>query len=68
MPKQYEHLSLSVGRDYRTTTKYEFVVFGRNGDEEDGEVVVRAGCFKTAAAARRAGIKAAKPLQAPSLF
>lgn len=49
-------ISLSVGRDYKTTSKYEFVVF--DGDR----VVTRQGGFKSAATARRNGIKAAQAL------
>lgn len=49
-----DRLNLSVGRDYSTSSKYEFVIF--YGDE----IVLRKGGFKTAAAARRAGLAAAK--------
>jgi hypothetical protein len=51
-----EQITLSVGRDYRSTTKYEYVVF------KGEEVLVRAGFFASAAKARREGIKAAKNL------
>ena len=34
-----EQITLSVGRDYRSTTKYEYVVF------KGEEVLVRAGFF-----------------------
>ena len=46
-------ITMSVGRDYRTTTKYEFVIF-------QGEMVIhREGYFSSSTAAKRAGIKAA---------
>lgn len=51
-----EQITLSVGRDYRSTTKYEYVVF------KGEEVLVRAGFFASAAKARREGIKAAQNL------
>lgn len=49
---------MSVGRDYRTNSSYEYVIFG------DEEVVQREGFFKTSTQAKRAGLKAAKVLLA----
>jgi hypothetical protein len=49
-------ITLSVGRDYRTGSKYEYVVF------KGEDVLVRAGFFASAAKARREGIKAAQNL------
>jgi hypothetical protein len=46
-------LSMSVGRDYRTANKYEYVVF------ENEEVVARKGFFSSSTQAKRAGAKAA---------
>lgn len=46
---------LSIGRDYRTGSKYEYVIY--RGEE----IIARAGCFATPAQARRAGLKAAQP-------
>ena len=47
-------VSVSTGRDYNTTTRYEYVVF-------DGEnVVARKGYFTSSTAAKRAGVKAAQ--------
>ena len=51
-----EKITLSVGRDYRTGSKYEFVVF------KGEEVLVRAGFVASAAKARREGVKAAQNL------
>lgn len=49
-----DKITMSVGRDYRTTTKYEFVVF-------QGELVIhREGYFSSSSAAKRAGLKAAQ--------
>lgn len=45
--------TMSVGRDYATSSRYEYVLF------EGERVVARQGNFKTPVAARRAGIKAA---------
>lgn len=47
-----EQITLSVGRDYRTANKYEYVVF------KNEKVLVRAGFFASAAKARREGVKA----------
>ena len=44
--------TMSVGRDYNTYDRYEFVIF------EGEEVLLRDGGFKSAATARRAGIRA----------
>lgn len=63
---QYENLSLTVGRDYRTSDRYEFVLM--NGNDDDAEIVERKGFFTSSAQARRAGLKAAEALLAPSLF
>lgn len=47
-------VTISAGRDYNTYNKYEFCVF-------DSEVIVaRKGGFSSNAAAKRAGLKAAK--------
>lgn len=53
-----EQITLSVGRDYAAgySASYEFVVF--SGEK----VVVRKGGFKSAATARRNGIKAAQEI------
>ena len=48
--------TMSVGRDYRTSSKYEYVIF------KDEEVVKREGFFQTSTQAKRAGIKAAQAL------
>ncbi len=49
-----EKITMSVGRDYRMTTRYEFVIY-------EGDMVIhREGAFASAASARRAGIKAAQ--------
>lgn len=53
-------MNLSVGRDYAAgySNSYEYVIF-------DGEsVIARKGGFRNAAAARRAGIKAAQEIVA----
>lgn len=47
-------MTLSVGRDNATSTRFEFCLFA--GDR----LVAREGGFKSSAAARRAGIKAAQ--------
>ena len=47
-------VTMSAGRDYNTYNKYEFVVF------DDENVVARKGGFSNNAAAKRAGMKAAK--------
>jgi hypothetical protein len=51
-------LSMSVGRDYRTNSKYEYVIF------ENEEVVTREGFFSTSTQAKRAGAKAAEAIYA----
>ena len=51
-------LTMSVGRDYRTSTKFEYVIF------EDEEVVARKGFFTSSTQAKRAGIKAAEAIYA----
>lgn len=48
-----EELTMSVGRDYRTSSRYEFGIF--RGDN----VVTRQGFFTSAAKARREGLKVA---------
>lgn len=53
-----ETARMSVGRDYNTSSRYEYVVF------KGEDVLIRAGCFKTAAQARKAGIKAYQALEA----
>lgn len=50
------NLTMSVGRDYRTNSQYEYVIF------ENEEVVKREGFFKTSTQAKRAGIKAAQAI------
>ena len=47
-------VTMSAGRDYTTSSRYEFCVF-------DGEeLVAREGLFMNKAAAKRAGLRAAK--------
>jgi len=48
--------TMSVGRDYRTNSQYEYVIF------DDGEVAKREGFFRTSTQAKRAGLKAAREL------
>ena len=50
-------LTMSVGRDYRTSGQYEYVIFA------DEEVAVRAGFYPSYSAAKRAGLKAAAKIQ-----
>ena len=50
------YLSMSVGRDYRTSSQYEYVIF------HEEEIVARQGFFKTSTQAKRAGLKAAQAL------
>jgi hypothetical protein len=64
MTKQFETLSVVAVRDYRFHSGYEYVIT----TEEDETFIVRKGGFKTAAAARRAALKAVEPLLAPVLF
>lgn len=52
-------LSMVVGRDYRTNSSYEYVLFN-----DDETVAAREGFYKTAAQARRAGEKKASELDA----
>lgn len=51
------NLHMSVGRDYRTNSSYEYVIFG-----DDEKIVKREGYFKTSTQAKRAGLKAAQAL------
>lgn len=57
-------LSMSVGRDYRSNSNYEYVIYGgkRNADG-DQQIVARKGFFATYSAAKRAGLKIATELQ-----
>lgn len=50
-------LTMSVGRDYRTNSKYEYVIY------KDEEIVAREGYFTTSTQAKRAGLKAAARLE-----
>lgn len=50
--------TMSVGRDYRTASKYEYVIF------QDEVVAERKGFFDTSTQAKRAGLKAAQTLLA----
>ena len=53
-------LSMSVGRDYRTNSAYEYVIYGGERDADgDQQIVARKGFFATYSAAKRAGLKAA---------
>ena len=47
------NLTMSVGRDYRMTGRYEYSIF--NGEQ----LVAKAGVFTSYSAAKRAGLKAA---------
>ena len=59
----YENLQLIVARDYKHLAgRYEFILMA------DEEIVLRQTGFKSKAAAQRAGIKAARPLLAETLF
>lgn len=49
-----DEMTISVGRDSNTSTRFEFCLFA--GDR----LVAREGGFKSTAAARRAGLKAAQ--------
>jgi hypothetical protein len=51
-------LSLSVGRDYRMSVRYEYVIF------EDEEIVARQGYFANSGKARREGLKKAREIYA----
>lgn len=57
MNNQMPAFSMSVGRDYRLAGRYEYVIY--RGED----IYSRAGCFKTAAQARRAGMKVAAQLE-----
>lgn len=48
-------ITMSVGRDYRMSGRYEYVIY--RGEQ----VIARAGLFQSATQARRAGVKAAQP-------
>jgi hypothetical protein len=47
-----------IGRDYRTGSKYEFVIY------ENEEIVTREGFFPSSTQAKRAGQKAAAEIYA----
>lgn len=52
-----ENLTMSVGRDYNSNSKYEYVIYsGEN-------VVARKGFFTTSTQAKRAGLRAAILMQ-----
>lgn len=68
MSKQFERVYVSAGRDYQSHSRYEYCVFGCAAGEEEGEIVERQGGFKSNAAAKKAGLKAAEKFAAPSLF
>lgn len=51
-------ITMSVGRDYRTGSKYEYLLY--RGED----IIAREGFFATPAKARREGLKAAKPFLA----
>jgi hypothetical protein len=53
-------LSMSVGRDYRTNSRYEYVIY------ENEQIVAREGFFRGYGAAKRAGLKAAEKIAAAS--
>lgn len=55
-------LSMVVCRDYRDHSSYEFVISARSSDDDDGEIVARKGFFKSYAAAKAAGLRAAQAL------
>jgi hypothetical protein len=55
-------LSMSVGRDYRSGSAYEYVIY------RSEEVVARQGFFRGYAQAKRAGLKAAEQLESSSEF
>ena len=65
MPKQYENISLVIGRDYRLHGKvYEYVITA-----DDGDVLLdRKGFFRSTGAAKKAGIAAAQQFMAPALL
>jgi hypothetical protein len=49
-------LSMSVGRDYRTSSQYEYVIY------RDERVVARQGFYRNYSQAKRAGLAAAAKL------
>ena len=49
-------LSMVVGRDYRSSSQYEYVIY------RDEKIVARAGFFVNYAKAKREGLKAAERL------
>ncbi len=51
-----DNLSMSVGRDYRTNSAYEYVIF------QNEEIVKREGFFRSSTQAKRAGLKAAQEI------
>lgn len=53
-----DDLRMSVGRDYNTASRYEFVIFQRE------RIVARQGGFSRSNAARAAGLRRAAELQA----
>lgn len=67
MTSQFENVSLVCGRDYRFNSGYEYLVSADLGDD-NFETLERVGGFKTNAAAKKAGMKAAEKFIAPSLF
>jgi hypothetical protein len=54
LPEMKKPHTMSVGRDYKTSSRYEYVIFA-----EDETVVTRKGGFHSSGAARRAGLLAA---------
>lgn len=63
---QYENVSITVCRDYRLSSGYEYLI--TVADDEDASILERVGCFKTNSAAKRAALKAADKFLAPVLF
>ena len=62
MINENKNLSLTVGRDYRSNTEYEYVIFR-------GEAVLaRQGFYETYAKAKRKGMKKAQELLMTTLF
>ena len=55
--KKMTGLSMSVGRDYRSNSAYEYVIY------KDEKIVARQGFFSSYAKAKRAGLKAAEQLE-----
>ncbi len=63
-----DDLSMSVGRDYRTSSAYEYVIYGGKRDRDgDQKIVARKGFFSTYSQAKRAGVKAAQALDNPPI-